>query len=585
VSAGAPTGRDARSASPPAPRATPSPAGDSPAPAAASAPPSAARPWTVARRAGPADRRDALLWLIGLLLVGCLPIGRVSGDGLGYASRIAAGGWTWNPNHLLLDPAGALWHRLLLPLGSTRPIVDELELLSVAAGALAAGWFRWAVAPRLAERRWAANHATAWLVLASASARLLVADEFHMIRMPCLVALALALLRYLERPSFPRALAAGAAAGVAALCFVADGLLGLTAALALGAAYLWRPGRPERHAALHAAAGIVLGLVLVTAPALGGAWWHVRPGEPLPAWLASYAGGAAPPRSSQVYGTRATPAGVAAAAVRTLYGAASAAVDLAPAVAAARDYGAPGRAALVAIAWLLAAAALGGGLWHALRHRDEPAARGALLLQAVWWPAILGFGLYWNDSKDQFFFQLAVPFAALAAHLPARGRGAPLLLLCSAAALAWNAGDVLHRFILYPRAELTAALAREVEGACLIVVPGYDDAAVLLAQAGRDVPARRLSLTELAVAWPPQEGLRRLAAAAGQCLAAGRRVDLIDVVDVPPRRAPWKFLRGLGYDRWTVQRALAPFPMDSQARRAGPFSLRSLRPGPPRPEQ
>lgn len=541
-------------------------------------------------RVVPGDRRDALLWLIGVLLVSCLPIGRVSGDGLGYAARIAAGGWTWNPNHLLLDPAGALWHRLLLRLGSTRPIVDQLKLLSVAAGALAAVCFRWAVAPRLAERRWAANHATAWLVLASASARLLVADHFHMIRMPCLVALALALLRYLERPSFLRALAAGAAAGVAALCFVADGMLGLTAALALAAAHLRRPGRPgrpegpERRAALGAAAGILLGLVLVAAPALGAAWWHTRPGQPLPAWLASYAGGAAPPRTAQVYGTRATPVGVAAAAARTLYGAASAAVDLALAVAAARDDGAPGRAAPIAIAWLLAAAALGGGFWHALRRRAEPAAHDVLLLQAVWWPAILGFGLYWNDSAGQFFFQLAVPFAALAARLPARGRGAPLLLLCSAAALAWNAADVLHRFILYPRAALTAALAREVEGACLIVVPGYDDAAVLLALAGRDVPARRLSLTDLAVAQPPQEGLRRLAAAAGQCLAAGRRVDLVDVVDAPPRQAPWKFLGGLGYDRRAVRRALAPFPMDPHARRAGPFSLRSLRPGPPRPE-
>jgi hypothetical protein len=525
--------------------------------------------------------------LIGVLLVGCLPIGRVSGDGIGYAARIAAGGWTWNPNHLLLDPAGALWHRLLLRLGSTRPIVDQLKLLSVAAGALAAGWFRWAVAPRLAERRWAANHATAWLVLASASARLLVADHFHMIRMPCLVALALALLRYLERPSFRRALAAGAVAGVAALCFVADGMLGLTAALALAAAHLCRPGRPGRpqgRAALSAAAGIALGLLLVAAPALGAAWWHTRPGLPLPAWLGSYAGGAAPPRTAQVYGTRATPAGVAAAAARTFYGAASAAVDLAPAVAAARDDGAPGRAALIAVAWLLAAAALGGGLWHALRRRAEPAARGALLLQAVWWPAILGFGLYWNDSAGQFFFQLAVAFAALVARLPARGRGAPLLLLCSAAALAWNAADVLHRFILYPRAALTATLAREVEGACLIVVPGYDDAAVLLALAGPEVPVRRLSLTELAVAQPPQEGLRRLAAAAGQCLASGRRVDLVDVVDAPPLQAPWKFLGGLGYDRRAVRRALAPFPMEPHARRAGPFSLRSLRPGPPRQE-
>ncbi len=534
----------------------------------------------MARRAGPADRCDALLWLLGVALVGCLPIGRVSGDGLGYAWRIAAGAWTWNPNHLLLDPAGLLWHRLLIELGSTRPIVDQLKLLSVAAGALAAALFRWCAAPRLADRRWAANHATAWLVLASASARLLVDDEYHMIQMPWLVVLAIALLRYVERPACRRALAAGAAAGAAGLCFVADGLLGIGAVVAVGALHL---RRGERRAALHAAAGLLLGLALVAAPAFAAAWWHVRPGRPPLAWLTSYAGGGAPPRSAQVYGAHLTVAGIAEAAERSLYGAASAAVDLAPAVAAVRDDGKPGRAVPIALAWLLAAAALGGGLWSALRHRAEPAARGALVLQAVWWPAILGFGLYWSDSSGQFFFQLAVPFAALAARLPARGRAAAALLLCSAAALAWNAGDVLRRFILYPRAELTAALVREAAGACLIVVPGYDDAAVLLALAGPTVPAQRLALTDLAIALPPREGVQRLTAAAGRCLDAGRRVDLVGVFDTPPRQFPWKFLRRLGYDRRTVAGALSAFPMDPSPRRAGPFAIRSLRPRRPRP--
>src|SRR5258708_34748238 len=107
----------------------------------------------MARRAGPADRCDALLWLLGVALVGCLPIGRVSGDGLGYAWRIAAGTWTWNPNHLLLDPAGLLWHRLLIELGSTRPIVDQLKLLSVAAGAPRPGPFRGGRGPRPAGPR------------------------------------------------------------------------------------------------------------------------------------------------------------------------------------------------------------------------------------------------------------------------------------------------------------------------------------------------------------------------------------------------------------------------------------------------
>jgi hypothetical protein len=270
---------------------------------------------------------------------------------------------------------------------------------------------------------------------------------------------------------------------------------------------------------------------------------------------------------------------VAQAAAHAAYGAASAAVDLAPAVAAVRDENAPGRAALLALAWLLAAVALGGGLWNALRERAEPRAEAVLLFQAIWWPAILAFGFYWNNSDDQFYFQLAVPFGALAAR---GGRLATLLLLCGATALTWNAVDVLHRFIAYPRAEWTAALLRETDGACLIVEPGWDDASNLLTLAGsRGIP-ERLALTELAVAMPPQPGLARLSAAVQRCLAAGRRVDLIDLYDSPPYRFPWKFLRQLGYEPESLRRTLDPFGVDSASRRAGPFRLRSLRPRPRR---
>ena len=42
----------------------------------------------------------------------------------------------------------------------------------------------------LAETRWAANHATAWLAFSSAFLRLWVSDESHMIQMPFVVAIA-----------------------------------------------------------------------------------------------------------------------------------------------------------------------------------------------------------------------------------------------------------------------------------------------------------------------------------------------------------------------------------------------------------
>jgi hypothetical protein len=574
-----------------------------------------------------ADHLDGALWLAALMLLWLVPIGRVSGDGLGYAARIAAGVWRWNPNHLLFEPAGAAWHALLAALGSTRPLVDQLKMLSLLAGALGAGLFRAAVAPRLTPRRWAANHATAWLVLAAAPLHQLMDDEHHMIQMPLLVGLAAVLPRCLDRGGgFRRSAAAGALAGGAALCMISNALLGVAAAAALGA---WHWARGERRRAGRAAAGALAGLLLVGGAGLGAAWWLSHPERPLLSWLVSYAGGAAPPRGAATYGTRWTPAGTAEAGARTAYGAAKAAVDLGPAVIAVRDEHRPRQAALVLLAWLAGAAALAGGLRQALRHRHEPPARDALLLQAVWWPAVLAFGLFWNDSADQFFFQLAVPFAALAALLPAprspdeapvaasaaplepllapelwrrpadraaprlgavagsRGRRlAPALLLCSGFALLWNGSDTVRRVVLFPRAAWTADLLRQVAGAGLVVTPGYDDAAILLylAEGPRAQPAASrlplISLTDLAVREPAAQGLPRLAAAIRRSLAAARRVDLIDLWDGAPEQSPWKYLRRLGYDRAALRATLGPFGVDATPRAAGPFLIRSIRPAP-----
>jgi hypothetical protein len=193
-------------------------------------------------------------------------------------------------------------------------------------------------------------------------------------------------------------------------------------------------------------------------------------------------------------------------------------------------------------------------------------------------------GCYWNDSSGEFFFQLAVPLAALAAWVPGRSprdrreRRAALLVVAGGLALAWNAGDVLTRFVLYPRAAWTAALLREVSGAGLILTPGFDEAAILLTLAEDRVKAERLGVTNLAVAMPEEQGLARLAAAVERTLAAGRRVDLIDLYEVPPFQLPWKFLRQLGYEPEAVRRALDRFGVDRESRRAGPFLVRSIRP-------
>ena len=521
-----------------------------------------------------ADRRDAAAWASAIALLVLVPVGLVSGDGLLYAEQVARGA-SWNSNHLLLEPLTAAWCRLTAAAGMTRPIVDQMRLASVLAAALSAGLFRWGVARRLAERRGGANWMTAWLVLRAAFAHSIVADEMHMLRMPVLVAFAIGVLRLLERPSRGRALAAGAAIGAAGLLFIADALFALSCAAALAVLHA-REREPRR-------AIIVSGGVLAGAAAVAGvghvlAWSLLRPGRSLVDWLLTYAGAYGSARVPLLFGIRWTPEGIAEAAARTMYGSANVLVDLAPAVAAARDRGAWGPAATIALLWTAGALVLGFGLARALgRAREDRAARDILVLQWIWWPPVVAFALWWNDSSSQFYLPLALAIAILPAPIARGGRLGTALLGCGAAVLAWNASDVLRRSIRYPRAERIAALEGETAGAGLLVLPGWDEAACLVTLSPSLSGVARIDLAPLAVAAAPADGLAQIETAIASWLAAGGRVELIDLYDVPPSRPPWKALRALGWERSDLHRALGAYPVDASSRRAGPFTVRSIR--------
>ncbi len=216
------------------------------------------------------DGIDSLLWLLAAAAVLFLvPIGFVSNDGLGHSRDFAAGSWHLDPNHLLFEPLGAWWQNAWMRHGYGGDPVDALKRLSALAGALAAGLFRWGVAPRLAGTRWEANHATAWLAFSSAFLRLWVSDETHMIQMPFVVALAWLALVYQARPSFGRGLALGAAAGLAALTFISNLLIGAAVTLLLIG---WQLRRRELRRAATTAGAVGLGTALAAGLPLLSAW-------------------------------------------------------------------------------------------------------------------------------------------------------------------------------------------------------------------------------------------------------------------------------------------------------------------------
>jgi hypothetical protein len=518
------------------------------------------------------DRIDALLWLaVSSAILFTVPIGFVSNDGLGHSQSFAAGSWQVNPNHILFEPLGAWWQEAWMRSGYGGEPVDALKLLSALAGALAAALFRWGVAPRLAGTRWEANHATAWLAFSSAFLRLWVSDETHMIQMPFVVAVAWLSLRHRERPSSGRGLALGVAVGLAALTFISNLLLGATVAMALAA---WHLRRRETRLAVTSAAAVGFGAALAAGPVFLLAW-IASPGHPsLIEWLTGYGGGRQGARVELAYGLVRSWRGGAESVVRACYGMASALVDLTPIAAAVRDRQAPSPEAVLGLLVFLAAfAALFHGLWTALREPARPANRDALLLTLSWLVAILGFGIFWNNSDDQFYFQMAPAFGVLAARTTARrSRAIGILLALSCAGLLWNLIDVGSHRVLYPRQDRMALLEREARGACLVVYPGFDEPELLLAMS-QPATADRLAITQLAIRYPANEGMRVLKGRIESCLDGGGRVVLIDLFDTPSERSPWKFLRRLGYDHATVERTLERLPVEKASRRVGPFMV------------
>ena len=183
---------------------------------------------------------------------------------------------------------------------------------------------------------------------------------------------------------------------------------------------------------------------------------------------------------------------------------------------------------------------------------------------------MLGFGIYWNNSDDQFYVQLAVAFAALASRLPLKSRAALLGML----ALLFNVVDVASRRVFYPRQERLAMIERELGEAGLIVHPGFDEMDVLLAL---KPVAPSISLTDYSVRHPPKEGLEDLFFTILNVLREGRSVAVVDTIDVSPSRPPWKFLKRMGYDHARVVDTLDSFALEHAPERVGPFSVRWIR--------
>lgn len=526
--------------------------------------------------AGGAAVRDAVIWGAGCaVLLALVPIGAVSGDSIMYSMMLPGEGWSLNPNHLLLEPAMAAWLDIASALGLDRPVPDRLKLFSALFGALAVGLFRWRLAPRVAERRLEANHATAWFGLGAGFIALWISGEGHMVQMPFLVLGAAAALDYVRTGEILRAVASGVALAAASLAYISNVVILASVVAVLAVAQV--VGGRRREAGLFALSATAAAAAVLVGGLFAGCLAAGCGGNGFVEWVLSYRGAGA---GGIARGIGGSVADAAYAAARAAYGTANVVVDLAPTVEAVRDQGGvPLWSAGAVGASLAAVVVLGTGAVRLWRRRKREQGLAPLLLSAAWVGAVLAFGVYWNNSDDQFYFQLAVPIGMLAALVPIRRNGTGRWVAAlSVAALGWNVGAAVKGGVLYPRTERVAALGAAVEGAGLIVYPGHGEVGRLLYFVDQNLYGEALSVMSLAQERGTREGLGELEERVGETLAAGRRVHVLDVFDVPPLQLPWKALAELGYPQEEVAAALGRFPHRPGRTDGSPFTVRILDP-------
>ncbi|MEO9250565.1 MAG: hypothetical protein ABI322_06070 [Gemmatimonadaceae bacterium] len=192
----------------------------------------------------------------------------------------------------------------------------------------------------------------------------------------------------------------------------------------------------------------------------------------------------------------------------------------------------------------------------------------------------MAFAVYWNNSDDQFFFQLALPLAVTAA-VSMRTRMRPALV-GFLGLFGWNAYATVWHYVTYPRQRNVEILAHESNTTALLIFPGEDDISSLLAFVPKPSGQERIAITGLAEQLPARDGLAVLRDSVNAVVQRGGIVTAISVIDAPVDQNPWKYLRSLGYEHSMVTSTLTSVAILCQARTVGPWSSRlAVRKSPP----
>lgn len=464
-------------------------------------------------------------------------------DGIRWADAIAAHRIDVNPNYLLMQPlvmwAFSVWESL----GGSSDPVHFAKLFDALCGAVSLA----VMAATL--RALGVGMAVRWccLLLTAFSANFLLlatSDHIKLVTAPFLFAgLHFAVLQARE-PTPLRAAATGVSLSLAVCTLVNAVVWG-----ALLAPVIWLVSGPDaarrlRHAALYCVAAGLPALAVVLA-------FHAADasGVPLLEWLTRYS---ADPeaRGDGFQGVSLLTLGRFAFAILKNF---VHAPDLSAAAKAALSGVAPppasAWAALNAVAATVAVAGL-GALVGALcvgfvRGRLDPVDRRVLLVLGSMAAAFLLFGFAWNDSDEEFWFQITPPLA-LAAGLAVDRGTAPRWGMPALAAVAGTlALNQLVSFAVpravYPYAENLAALRTDLSDCGYILYDEPDWRGELMMGLRRESDLAPHSIMTLARAHRFEMGPLTAAIEAGiaEAHAQGRPFCVVGIFEASDYEFPW----------------------------------------------
>ncbi len=495
-----------------------------------------------------------------------------SGDGMVYADQALRGEWVFNPNHLLMNPIAhwALALGRLVGLG----IVDALKLVSGAATVFSLILFHallWRLGVASSVARWAGVGA---LLFSRNVLSMAISEEFFVVQLPLLLLVGLVLTNWIRGnpPGFLTPLVAGGLVGLAAAISIHNVLLagGLAAGLLIRE---WVSRRPGVRPALLLIAATAAALV----PLLVAGHHASRTNAPFLKWMTSYQGTSN--TASALYGIKPELRSTGLAVLRVPF-------SLVTNVA---DSGGFGQTLKAAMAHNFAdfvphygAALIGGLFWIATGvglvllfvRRPESALGARVTVCTLFWciPYVV-FGFVWNNSDDQFWFQvtpvLAASFAAWIEDSNTRrspsSRRRTIALVCVALLAILNTAFVIAPVSFRDVDGAVEQHAKLLGNDVLEIYPGWDTSAVLLPKAARP-GYEKISLLDAALGNDPRiPNLETLSRTVRDRLERGGTVLVARLFERDAELKPWEELRALGWPRTRIVDELSSYQRQQRA--------------------